>query len=222
MTIPTAEELSRSPAFQGLVSIGSGVMQAHAAVIREMDADALHVHQAAAEDVRVQLSALMRDRAEISERELSRLAELAGLSPASIRTIAERVHTLGTALNEAFPELQSLEARTKILLVTDALRRDEASMAVIKRVAVEAADDDAYNVCKSKCLIEFLLAILDAQITAINRMMSCFVLVFPPLVMLCASIMIAIMIYEMDKANDEYTECVEACQGADDPAPDQG
>jgi len=219
MAIPTADELSRNAAFQGLLSVGLGVLPAHAAVIREMDAEQLHAQQAEIEALLAQLRDRMRDRSEISEPELNKLAGLAGLPPATIRAIGERVHTQGTQLNQAFPDLQSLDNRTKIMLIFDALRRDEAAMAVVKRVAVESADDDPSSACKAGCLVDFILALIDAQIDALNRMMACYALVFPPLVMLCAAIMIAIMIYEMNKANDIYTKCILDCQ---EGSPGQG
>ena len=214
MAIPTADELSQNAAFQGLLSVGLGVLPAHAVVIRDMDTAQLHAHQAEVEALLAQLRARMKDRTEISEPELNKLAELAGLSPATIRAIAERVHTHGTKLNQAFPDLQSLDSRTKRVLIFDAVRRDEAAMTVVKRVAVESADDDAESACKGKCLTEFALELFAAQIDALNRMFGCVVLVFPPLIFLCCSIMIAVMIYEMDKANDAYTICVADCEEA--------
>jgi len=214
MAIPTAEELSRNAAFQGLLSVGLGIMPAHAVVIRDMNTEQLHAHQAEVEALLAQLRARMKDRSEISESELNKLAELAGLSAATIRAIAERVQTHGTKLNQAFPDLQSMDNRARTVLIFDAVRRDEAAMVVVKRVAVESADDDTESVCKAKCLSEFILELVNQQITALNRMMSCVVLVFPPLVLLCASIMIAIMIFEMNKANDEYTLCIADCEEA--------
>lgn len=102
MAIPTAEELSANAAFQGLLSVGLGVLPAHAAVIREMDVEQLRAHQAEAAALADQLRARLRERSEISESELNKLSELAGLSPATIRAIGERVHTHGTELNRHF------------------------------------------------------------------------------------------------------------------------
>lgn len=220
MSIPTAEELSRSAAFQGLLSIGLGVLPAYAAVIREMDTEQLHAHQAEVEALLARLRARMKDRSEISEPEINKLAELAGLSPATIRIIGERAHTHGTELNQEFPDLQSLDSLTKNVLIFDAVRRDEAAVAVIKRVAVESAVDDTESVCKAACTLAFILALFEAQIRALNRMITCSYLVFPPLVFVCMALMMALMIAEMDRANDEYTECVEEnCQEGD---PDLG
>ena len=214
MAIPTADELSRNASFQGLLSVGLGILPAHAVVIRDMDTQQLHAHQAEVEALLAQLRARMKDRTEISEPELNKLAELAGLSPAAIRAIAERVHTHGTTLNQAVPDLQSMDSRTKRVLIFDAVRRDEAAMAVVKRVALEIADNDAESACKAKCLSEFILELFHAQIDALFRMFGCVVLVFPPLIFACCCIMIAVMIYEMNKANNEYTICVADCEEA--------
>ena len=212
MAAPTADELSRNPAFQGLVSVGREVLAAHAVLIREMDAEELRAHQAEVEALHTQLRARMQDHSEMSEPELDKLTELVGTSPAVTRAIGERVNTHGAGLSHAFPELQALDIRTRSVMIFDAIRRDEPTMDLLKRVSVETAADSADNACTAKCLTNLILALFDAQIAALNRMISCAVLVFPPVVFLCASIMLVIMIYEMNQANDEYTRCVDDCE----------
>ena len=172
MAAPTAEELSSSPAFQGLVSVGREVFAAHAVVIREMDAEDLRAHQAEVEALHTQLRARMRAQSEISEPELDNLIELVGTSLAATRAIPERVSTHGAELSLAFPELQALDIRARSVAIFDAIRRDEPTMGLLKRVAVETAADDADNACTAKCLTNLILALFDAQIAALNRMMS--------------------------------------------------
>jgi hypothetical protein len=212
MAIPTAEELSGNAAFQGLLSVGLGILPAHAAVIHGMDAEQLRTRQAEAEALAAQLRTKLRDRSEISESELNQLAELAGLSPATIRAIGERVHAHGTELNQAFPDLQSLDNRARSVLVFDAIRRDEAAMAVVKRVAGERAADDPNTTCTAQCFVTFMLTLIDALIDTTNLLQVCTLLVFPPIVLLCGTIAMAIMIARMEKANSVYTECIEDCQ----------
>jgi hypothetical protein len=212
MAIPTAEELSANAAFRGLLSVGLEVLPAHAAVIRGMDVEQLRAHQAEAATLAEQLRARLRERSEISESELSKLAELSGLSQATIRAIGERVHTHGTELNQAFPDLQSLGHRARGTLILDAIRRDDAAMAVVKRVSNERAGDDPDTVCTTKCFVYFIFELTAELISAIQRLALCTLLVFPPLVLLCGAIAIALMIDAMADANREYTECIEECQ----------
>jgi hypothetical protein len=143
---------------------------------------------------------------------VAELGPLAGLSQATIRAIGERVHTHGTELNQAFPELQSLGHRARGTLILDAIRRDDAAMAVVKRVSNERAGDDPDTVCTTKCFVYFIFELTAELICAIQRLALCTLLVFPPLVVLCGAIAIALMIDAMADANREYTECIEDCQ----------
>ncbi|MGC4866343.1 hypothetical protein ACLQ3B_13030 [Micromonospora sp. DT53] len=212
MAIPNSNDLSGSAAFQGLLSIGLTVLPAHTAAVRHLTADQLGVQQAEAESLAVRLRTRARQRSEISEPELAKLAELAGLSPTDIRDLMQRALTHGLALIEAFPELTSMDDHAKNMLIFDAIRRNEAFVTALKRATTEgvAADDQA-SACKNACLLAFLMAMFTAQIDAVTRMMACAGLVFPPLVLVCAAVMLIIMIVAMTKANKEYTQCVEDC-----------
>ncbi|MEU4532757.1 hypothetical protein AB0F49_31435 [Micromonospora ureilytica] len=212
MPTPNADDLSGSAAFQGLLSVGLTVLPAHTAAVRQLTADQLGVQQAEAEALAVRLRARARQRSEISELELAKLAELAGLAPTDIHDIMHRALTHGLALIEAFPELTSMDEHAKNMLIFDAIRRDEAFINALKLATTEgvAADDQA-SACKNACLLTFLMALFTAQIDAVKRMMACAGLVFPPLVLACAAVMLIIMVVMMTKANKEYTECIEDC-----------
>jgi hypothetical protein len=195
-----------------LLSIGLTVLPAFTAAVRDVDAEQLGAQLAEAETLARRLRGRVRERSEISEPEMAKLAELAGLTPADVRDILNRAHTHGAALIEAFPELPSLDDHTRNMLVFDAVRRDEALISALKRATTDGvADDDQASVCKAACLLDFLMALLTAQLNAVNRMMACAVLVFPPLVFACAAVMLIIMIVEMRKANNDYLECVADC-----------
>ncbi|MFG1649453.1 hypothetical protein ACGFIE_05975 [Micromonospora sp. NPDC049275] len=212
MPTPNASDLSGSAAFQGLLSVGLMVLPAHTAAVRHLTADQIGVQQAEAEALARRLRALARQRSEISEAELAKLAQLAGLTPTDITDIMHRALTHGLALIEAFPELTSMDDHAKNMLIFDAMRRDEAFMNALKRATTDgvAAGDQA-SACKNACLLTFMMKLFAAQIDAVQRMMACAVLVFPPLVLACAAVMLILMIVAMTKANKEYTQCIEDC-----------
>lgn len=212
MSVPTAQELLESQAFQRLVSVGLEIIPAHLEVIRNMETTELHDHQDKAQTLVKQLRTRMKERSEISETELSALADLGGLTPDQIRSMADRVHTQGTKLGKEFPELAPASELTRNLLLFEALTHHEPTMTTIKEAALNNAGEDQSNVCKAKCLLTFMLELIETQIDAVKRMVTCTVLIFPPLVMLCASIMIVLMISAMTKANEEYTECIADCE----------
>ncbi|MET8041991.1 hypothetical protein ABZU25_14165 [Micromonospora sp. NPDC005215] len=212
MPTPSAADLSGNAAFQGLLSVGLTVLPAHTAAVRQLTADQLGVQQAEAEALAVRLRARARQRSEISEPELAKLAELAGLAPTDITDLTHRALTHGMALIEAFPELTSMDDHTKNMLIFDAMRRDEAFMDAVKLATTDGvAADDQSSACKNACLLTFLMKLFAAQIDAVQRMMACAVLVFPPLVIACAAVMLILMIVAMTKANKEYTQCIEDC-----------
>jgi hypothetical protein len=86
MTAPTVDELSGNSAFQGLLSLILGFASAYSTELRGKTVEELEARQADAEDLYARLNARLKEHSEPSEEELDRLAQLAGIPVATIRT----------------------------------------------------------------------------------------------------------------------------------------
>jgi hypothetical protein len=122
-------------------------------------------------------------------------------------------------LNEAFPGLQSLDDRASTLLYFDAVRRDEAAVALIKCLAVEQVEDDDPNtICKTKCILYFITDWIDIITLMIKRANACVLLSFFPFVFICMILVWVFCMIELAKIVHELEDCWALClEGGSDP-----
>jgi hypothetical protein len=210
MAIPTAAELSNDPAFQGLLAIGFKVLPAQAAVMREMSAEQLDAYTTEARALR----ARVRDQSEISEQELAKVAELSGLTPETVRNLADRGFQHGRALTETFPELRSLTLRARRDLVLDAIRQDQAARTAIEETgsAAAPAEPPVDLACTDACVVSLLLSILGALTLLTLGLMACgFSIVVLPLFVVCLVSVFSLNAILMSLAWKAFGNCLEAC-----------
>ena len=207
MTLPAADELSRDPAFQGLLSISLEILTAQSAVIRGMDAEQRRAYIAQARALRARL----RDRSELSECELGELAELSGLSPVTIGELSQRAYSSGKELKETFPELQSAPNPVRQELAREAIRRDRVAMAAI-RGAASGSDNEPGTDCETDCLLAWLAEILGCVALLSLGVAACMhSIVIPPLFVVCFASVITLFAILMAFAAETYGNCIGRC-----------
>jgi hypothetical protein len=209
----TSSELAKNTGFQGLLLAGLKIMTAQAGVISGMDTPQLRAYMDKVNELRADL----KSRTELAESEIpGEFSNLTGLSPSEVRDLVHHVREHATELNRAFPELHSLDGRTKQDLLVAAIKGYSATMATIEGALAAAygrpTPDEQIQDCLNICFATFSAFMLVAMAMYAAFLVGCAsIVLLPPLMVLCILVVTTGYVGIVAGLVDVYNYCTAGC-----------
>jgi hypothetical protein len=211
-----AGELSKNPDFQGIISSGLEFAAAQSNIIKEMSNSQLEAYKNRIQILRDDL----KGRSGLKENEIPKeLAELSGLPASKLRELVRRLRLHATELNKAFPQMNSLDARTRFDLLLEAVKRDAKAVATMERIATAlsatATREESEQTCEAICLALFILFLSAAMVMLALGIAGCVIqIILLPIAILCIVGVIAAFAAFMVVITNIYQSCLAGCQDA--------
>ncbi|WP_157431031.1 hypothetical protein [Actinomadura macra] len=217
MTEDIAHRMAQNPAFQQVVAAAMELFSGQAAVVKDLDDERRRGYVDKANALRADAR---RNSEANREAQFGDLGALAGITQAEARALTLRVRDAAQQFVTAFPELRSMNERTQIDTLTDAVKRDPVLISAVERLlsaGSAGAGEESPQTCQAICLALLITFMAAATAMFIVGLAGCVWLGWiPPLMVLCMLGAIAAYLAFMALVWNIYNGCAAGCEQGDD------
>ncbi|NKZ05006.1 hypothetical protein [Actinomadura latina] len=210
-----ASRISQNQDFQRLVAAAMELAAAQAGTVRNMDAAQRQEYADKAAALRARLT---RDPESRQEAPFGELGELVGITGARTQALVQKAEAAARAFVPAFPELRSMDERTKLDTLTTAIKSDPILARTAEQLVATPAGaaEESPEACQAMCLALLILFMSAATAMLAVGLLGCVWLGWiPPLMVLCIMGAIAAYAAFMAIVWTVYNGCMANCGQGD-------